>query len=332
VPTGTSLVWAWILLGCLFGTTYWVINLVAESPRLRVRPYLDVILFKSSAMLVAVVVYYILSRLIGVARSEVSWADAWDSILAGMSTPVGWIGLLYIAVVTVVFSVLRQMSIMVGPRVLINLLLGKYHHPKSEERIFMFLDLEGSTGHAERLGHERFCRLIQECFRDLTNSAIQNRVEIYQYVGDEAILTWFPSEGLRNCHCVRVYFDFQSALRARADYYRETFGVVPRFKAGVNLGSVTVAEVGVLKRDIAYLSDVLNTAARLEALCKEYLADLLITGQVKENLPQAKDLEYELVGKLTLRGKSETVDVFRATSVGAITDDNERGTSTSGNV
>jgi adenylate cyclase len=185
----------------------------------------------------------------------------------------------------------------------------------------MFLDLEGSTGHAEQLGHETFCRLIQECFRDLTNSAMLHRVEIYQYVGDEAILTWLPSEGLRDCSCLRVYFDFQKTLEDRHEHYQAQFGVAPRFKAGVNLGFVTVAEIGVLKRDIAYLSDVLNTAARLEALCKQYQADLLITGQVKETLPQANDLEYELVGTLTLRGKSETVDVYRVTRRDSLSED-----------
>jgi adenylate cyclase len=271
-------------------------------------------------MLAAVVVYYVLSRIIGVAQSELTLADAWDNVLAKTVDPLTGVGLLYVAVVTVIFSLLRQMSIMVGPRVLINLLFGKYHHPKTEERIFMFLDLEGSTGHAERLGHETFCRLIQECFRDLTNSAISHRVEIYQYVGDGAILTWLPSEGLRDCSCLRVYFDFQRALQGRNDYYQEQFGVAPRFKAGVNFGFVTVAEIGVLKRDIAYLSDVLNTAARLEALCKQYQADLLITGQVKETLPPANDLGYELVGTLTLRGKSETVDVYRVTSMDALSE------------
>jgi adenylate cyclase len=197
----------------------------------------------------------------------------------------------------------------------VNLLLGKYHHPKTENRIFMFLDLEGSTGHAERLGHEDFCRLIQECFRDLTDSAILRRDEIYQYVGDEAILTWFPKDGLRNSNCLRIYFDFQQELNAKSEYYQSQFGVVPRFKAGVNMGPVTAAEVGVLKRDIAYLSDVLNTAARLESLCRKYEAGLLVTTTVREALPPTPDLHFQLVGNLTLRGKSELVDVYRVTPV-----------------
>ena len=175
----------------------------------------------------------------------------------------------------------------------------------------MFLDLEGSTTIAERLGHEKFCRLIQECFRDLADSAIRHRVEIYQYVGDEAILTWSPARGLENCRCLRVFFEFEQTLRNRTSFYEQQFGVLPKFKAGANLGPVTVAEIGVVKRDIAYLSDVLNTAARLEAMCQEQHAGLLITQDLQDALPETDEFLCEAVGELELRGKSQRIGVYR---------------------
>ncbi len=156
-----------------------------------------------------------------------------------------------------------------------------------------------------------FCQLIQECFRDLTDSAIRRKVEIYQYVGDEAILTWTPSRGLQDCNCLRIFFEFKRVLHHRADYYCERFGAVPKFKAGANLGPATVAEVGVVKRDIAYLSDVLNTAARLESICREHNAELLITETLMEALPEVVDLSCEPIGELELRGKSEKINVYR---------------------
>jgi adenylate cyclase len=124
-------------------------------------------------------------------------------------------------------------------------------------------------------------------------------------------LTWNPTQGLQDCNCLRVFFEFKQTLLDRAKFYREQFGVVPKFKAGVNLGPVTVAEVGVLKRDIAYLSDVLNTAARLESMCHEHSAELLITETLQEALPEADDLRCEPIGELELRGKSERISVYR---------------------
>lgn len=39
---------------------------------------------------------------------------------------------------------------------MLNLLLGRYHRPVAEERIFMFLDLNDSTAIAAALGPFRF--------------------------------------------------------------------------------------------------------------------------------------------------------------------------------
>jgi adenylate cyclase len=202
------------------------------------------------------------------------------------------------------------MSNMVGGRVLINVMLGKYHHPKDEDRIFMFLDLKSSTTYAERLGHTLYCRLIQDCFHDLTESAIKHKVEIYQYVGDEAILTWTINDGIKNENCINVFFDFQGALEKRTDYYREKYNMLPEFKAGINYGTVTVAEVGDIKRDVAYLSDVLNTAERIQGQCNEYGKALLISSFVKDILSNSTSHNYKRLGFIHLKGKEEKVEIF----------------------
>ena len=129
-------------------------------------------------------------------------------------------------------------------------------------------------------------------------------------VGDEAILTWNPSRGLSDGNCLRLFFDFENALRRREQFYRERFGVTPEFKAGANIGPATVAEIGVVKRDIAYLSDVLNTAARLQSMCRELQASLLITDSLHHALPETNDLLRERVGNVTVRGKSKQVEIY----------------------
>jgi len=134
--------------------------------------------------------------------------------------------LIYLGVVSSILGLIRQMVNMVGGRVLRNIILGKYHNPKDEERIFMFLDLKSSTTHAEKLGHTRFCRLIQDCFHELTDSAIKRKVEIYQYVGDEAILTWTMKDGIKDSNCIKVYFDFQGELEKKSDYYQQQYGLI----------------------------------------------------------------------------------------------------------
>ena len=77
-----------------------------------------------------------------------------------------------------------------GQGILINFLLGRYHKPREEERIFMFMDLRSSTTYAEKLGHILYSKLIQDCFYDLTDIAKKYGTQIYQYIGDEVVLTW----------------------------------------------------------------------------------------------------------------------------------------------
>ena len=71
-----------------------------------------------------------------------------------------------------------QVSDRFGPGVLLNFLLGKYHTPKEEKRIFMFLDIKSSTTIAERFGHHRFFSLLNDFFFDITDSIIYTRGEI----------------------------------------------------------------------------------------------------------------------------------------------------------
>jgi adenylate cyclase len=310
-PNEVELLSLWAFASVLFGTTFLMITLVTQTRVFRSRPYGILILAKAFAMLAAVICYVIARGAVAIAVGDMTLAEAWVECQRLMVHPLMAVFLLYVWLTSVALSFVRQMSAMAGSRVLVNLLLGRYHHPKVETRIFMFLDLEGSTTIAERSGHEVFCRLIQECFRDLTDSAIRRSVEVYQYVGDEAILTWNPARGLQDCNCLRVFFEFKRTLQSRADFYRERFGVLPKFKAGVNLGPATVAEVGVVKRDIAYLSDVLNTAARLESMCREHGAELLITETLKAALPEVDDLRCEPIGELELRGKSKRISVYR---------------------
>ena len=301
----------WIVASVIFGVTFWLIAIITESTRLRSKSYGTLILIRSVAMLVAVIVYFGFRGAAEFATSDSGGVKLWSSVLATTFSPFTGVVLLYAGVTTVVFNFIRQMCAMVGSRVLVNLLLGKYHHPRVEDRIFMFLDLEGSTTIAEKIGHQDFCRLIQESFRDLAEVSVRREVEIYQYVGDEAILTWNPAQGLQDCNCLHVFFDFERQLLRRREFYRERFGLVPRFKAGANIGSVTVAEVGVLKRDIAYLSDVLNTAARLESLCRQQGTGLLIADALKQAIVEDSSLDFEPAGRLELRGKLELVDVYR---------------------
>lgn len=304
-----------LAVGMIFGVLYWLIGLLADGKALRRRSYGFIIAFKSVGLFLTACVIVLVSRVAAHVQGTIPLEQIVPSFIARMGHSAVIAFFIYVTAVAVVFSLIRQMWMMVGGRVLVNLILGKYHSPREEDRVFMFLDMKGSTTHAERLGHLKYCRLVQDCFHDLTDSVLAHEVEIYQYAGDEAILTWPVRQGLKNANCVEVFFHFRQTLQRKAGYYQERYGLVPEFKAGVNVGPVTAAEIGVLKRDIAYFSDVLNTAARIQSKCNEYDKPLLISGTLKKMLdvvPNRPDTQR--LGEIALKGKETLVELY---SVGA---------------
>ena len=117
-------------------------------------------------------------------------------------------------------------------------LLGRYHRPHREARIFMFLDLKSSTTLAEELGHVAYYGLVNEFFRDISGPVLDRAGEIYEYVGDEVVLTWKGTSGLEEANCIRVFFLIEDQIRAHGDRFQRDYGVVPEFKAAVHAGEV----------------------------------------------------------------------------------------------
>ena len=93
-----------------------------------------------------------------------------------------------------------------GQNVLVNFITGRYYRPRLEERVFLFLDMEGSTGAAERLGPLAFHRLLNRFVLDLTEPIVAARGEIHSYVGDEVIATWKLEDGKLPARCVAACF------------------------------------------------------------------------------------------------------------------------------
>lgn len=219
----------------------------------------------------------------------------------------------YIVCVDLFMLVLRQVNLMLGEGNLTKLLTGQFYNPREEERIFMFLDLQSSTQLAEALGHIKYSQLIQECFNDLGIVA-EYDAEIYQYVGDEAILTWPAKKGLKKLNCIKAYYAFKKVLESKQDIYKKKYSTTPFFKAGLNMGTVTSTEVGKYKREIAYHGDTLNTAARIQAKCNEYRAELLIGESLIDHLEGSSYLTKQ-IGNLQLRGKQTEVGIYTVSEV-----------------
>jgi adenylate cyclase len=207
----------------------------------------------------------------------------------------------------ILFQIINQKF---GPGVLLDLLLGKYRNPKETKLIFLFMDLKSSTTYAEKLGHEKYSQLIQDCFSDLTIAVTEYDANIYQYIGDEVVLLWPYEEGIKNAKCIKIFFRFKEHLQKRAEHYMNSYGFIPQFKAGLNGGTLMAAEVGVIKRSIAYHGDVINTASRIQGLCNQFQEEFLASKLIISDLASQNTFNYSFIDNIQLKGKKEKVNIY----------------------
>jgi len=216
----------------------------------------------------------------------------------------------YCFIVGFLIDIFREIDKKFGPGNLWKMLMGEFYHPKEEQRIFMFLDLKNSTGIAEKLGHHEYSKLIQDCFSDVSEVVLKYKASIYQYVGDEIVLTWTIKDGLEDLNCINFFFAYKEKLVNNSLVYQGKYDLVPEFKAGLEMGSVMVAEVGELKREIAYHGDVLNTASRIQGCCNTYNRSMLISENIEQTIRESLTDQTQLLGDIQLRGKQKNIKIY----------------------
>ncbi|MCJ2057458.1 adenylate/guanylate cyclase domain-containing protein [Methylobacterium sp. J-048] len=219
-------------------------------------------------------------------------------------------GVLYALGISVLTVFVFRVRDLIGPGVFANLLIGRYHRPISEERIFLFLDVTGSTRFADRHGDRAAQAYLGQVFNALALPVSRSRGSIDDYIGDMALVTWTIERGTRDAACLRCVFDFAARLAEESEAWTRRFGQVPEFRAALHCGSVVTAEVGLERHKIAYFGDVVNTTARLETLSKSLGVHVLVSADLLDRIgPLPPDLVAEDLGAHALRGRDAPLAV-----------------------
>lgn len=270
------------------------------------------IALKSLLYLAIVVVFLAITILINAlyTHEEHSFENLLSPTLAFFTTSAMVGLLLYMASVIVITQFYAEFSMNIGPGTLHNFFLGKYHHPVEEERIFMFLDMKSSTTIAEHLGHVKYFEMLKEYFFDLSDAIIDYSGGIYQYAGDEMIVSWKVRDEVRNNNSIDCFFAMKTALLNQSEKYNKKFGLLPEFKAGLHVGMVTAGEIGSLKKEIIFTGDVLNTSARIQGLCNHFSVDLLVSEDLVKLLHLPAKYDVRSIGEKLLKGRSKTMEIF----------------------
>jgi adenylate cyclase len=308
-PVGHTLIVA-AVIGALYGICLGFTDYLLDKHVLRKWPLGKLIVLKAVVSLSVLILLLAVVRMVivdavdlssfGIPGQAIS-RKAWDALF--------YLMVIYYFFMTLVINFIIQINKKYGPGVLLPLLLGRYRKPREERRIFMFMDLKSSTAIAERLGHLAYSAFISEAFADINQVLLPYRAVVYQYAGDEIVLSWVEEEGMKDLLWVRFYFACNQQFENRAAYYLQRYNTIPEFKAGVHAGVVTAVEIGEIKRDIAYHGDTLNTAARIQSLCNEYQKQFLVSEYIVKQIGVRPGLTTVSLGGVLLKGKVASLEI-----------------------
>jgi class 3 adenylate cyclase len=232
-------------------------------------------------------------------RIEAAWIVRNFPIIVGISF-----------LMSILIGAIYELTRLIGIRVLLNALIGRYRRAIREERVLLFLDLVGSTTLAEQMGELRVQDLLTRFFYDIDRAITDHGGEVHAYVGDEVIVTWRVTPGKPQRRYLDCFFAIQDRVAETADQYRREFGLVPDFRAGLHAGPVVISECGDSRRQVAFFGDTVNVTARLQAHCKEAGRALLVSGELLRLTNPGNEFAVSALGPTQLRGREAALEVF----------------------
>ena len=194
-----------------------------------------------------------------------------------------------------------------SPGVFKDILVGKYLKPRIEKRIVMFIDLKDSTPIGEKLDTKEYFRFIRDFIYFISIAVIEYSGRIYQYVGDEVVVSWSYSPANVK-RCMDALIEAKRLLQKNSHRFKRMYGVAPEFRVGIHVGEVTVGEIGVIKKDIAMSGDTMNTTARIRTACSE-LNQRFVVSKTFAELIDLNKWQQEDLGEIDLKGKKDGMEL-----------------------
>jgi adenylate cyclase len=187
-------------------------------------------------------------------------------------------------------------------------------HGEKREIFCVFTDLEGFTKLSHAVTPETVARLLNAYLDQLSEVVLAHGGTIDKFVGDAVVAFWGaplarPDDGARAAAAAIALH------RAGEDFRRAMASGVPPIgmtRVGLHVGDAIVGNFGGEGR-IQYtaLGDSMNTASRLESANKALRTRVLLSA---EAAARADRDDLVPMGRVTLRGRSQPVDLFEPRS------------------
>jgi class 3 adenylate cyclase len=215
----------------------------------------------------------------------------------------------YVIVFSVIGILVMRVVHFIGIETLFHLMIGTYHRPVIEQKVLIFIDINNSTGLADKLGALKIKSLVGKFLFDISKPITDHGGEIYLYKGDGLIAIWDWQDAVRADKLLSAIDAVFAAVRREQWSYMAQFGVVPAYRIGVHGGDVVVSEQGDTKRSIGIYGSTINIASRMEEAAKVHGVACALSGNVARALSDTEGRVHQ-IGADKIKGIPAEIPIF----------------------
>jgi adenylate cyclase len=176
----------------------------------------------------------------------------------------------------------------------------------------LFSDLRGFTTLSEKSAPEAVVAQLNEYFSAMVEIVFARRGTVDKFIGD-AIMAIFNAPLPDPEHAdqaVRCAIEMNRRLAQLNREWKAQGRLELHCGVGVNTGEMIVGNVGAETiRSYTVIGDNVNLGARLESLCKQHSAEIIISEATRSLLQN--DYPMRELGETVVKGKSQAVKIFQ---------------------
>jgi len=184
---------------------------------------------------------------------------------------------------------------------------------KSCQVAVSFQDIVGFTTMCERNEPQVVVEVVSSIFEGMTHLIQQQGGTVDKYIGDAIMSFWevgteANSTARAACeNCTRALLGAYKMQRTTKD------GTVAKFRSGAHFGTALIGNFGSSTRfSYTVVGDTVNSAARMEPMNKETKTEVLVSGELQENVGDAGLLTHFVYqGRVCLIGKLGTTKLYQ---------------------
>lgn len=180
----------------------------------------------------------------------------------------------------------------------------------------LFSDIRGFTSRSETMPAEQVLRFLNEVHTPMTEHVLDSGGTLDKFIGDGMMAFWnapldHPDHvraALRTALKMQVTVDAINARLLAADRAAGSASELLGLGIGIHTGPACIGNIGSVRRfDYSAIGDTVNTAARLEPMCKTYGVPTIVSSDIADAIP---DFAFLALEEIYLKGKSQATRLY----------------------